>query len=78
MKVFSRVEPIWIVTKRGYRDGSPPKYRAFPPGSNRIEKEQSFETEEELAIFLKSNPDWKSYFRHPTGHPRNQHLTEVR
>jgi hypothetical protein len=77
VRVYSKVEPTWLVTKRGYRDGRPAKFRAFPPATNKIDAEQAFETEADLAVFLKANPDWKSYFRDPKGNQRNQHLTNV-
>ncbi len=76
MKVTSTIWPRCRAVKRGYKDGRPAKFRAFPPGSNEIIDEQAFDTEQVLADYLLSNPSWKTYFRSHVGKTA-QHLAIV-
>jgi hypothetical protein len=58
--------------KRLYRSGAPAKYRAFPPSKNEIPDERSFDTIEELALFLLKNPAWKTWVAGNAGHSDGQ------
>ena len=75
MRVVSSLNGSSVV-KRGYKDDSPAKYRAFPPADNKIDSERAFETEKELAAFLSTNTGWKSYFRFPDG-SNGQHVAKL-
>ncbi|GEM_PF-4804266 len=65
MKVFLKSEPSRRAYKRPYKDGRPPKFRAFPPATSLQPEEEAFETEEELAYFLQRNPIWKPVVKTP-------------